>query len=84
MNKYFEVGLRIDKCLATTQQNGVADKRSNAIGKDRLPKDMNQMFLAHARSKKLKDEINIRENQIMDSFLAYAGCEAIMKITVIV
>ena len=43
------------------------------------------MFLAHAKSKKVKDERNTRrENQIMDLFLASTGCKAIIKITVMV
>ena len=42
-------------------------------------------FSAFGRSKKLKDERNTgRENQILVSFLASSGCEAIMKIAVMV
>ena len=42
-------------------------------------------FSAFARSKKLQDKKNIgRENEITDLFLASAGCEANMKVAVMI
>ena len=41
-------------------------------------------FGAHARTKNLRDKRNVvGENEITDLFLASAGCEAKMKISVI-
>ena len=73
----------IYKCWAMIQQHGIANKPSYTMWRAQLHRDMDQVFFSLCQVlKKLKDERNIGgEYQIIDSFLAYTGCKAIMKIT---